>query len=213
MPTTRVILAEDHKIVAEALRVLLAEHFQLLAVVHDGRALVEATERLLPDVIVTDISMPLLNGLEAIKQLMQRRPRTKVVVLTMHKDRALAGNAFRAGVCGYVLKVAPPEELVRAIQHAAEGRRYVTSLITDDLPTLLTEAAASPPKDDAPLTARQREVLQLIAEGRTMKEAAAILHISPRTAESHKYEIMHVLGVRTTAELVQCAVRMKLIAE
>jgi len=103
LPTTRVILAEDHKIVAEALRVLLAEHFQLLAVVHDGRALVEATERLLPDVIVTDISMPLLNGLEAIKQLMQRRPRTKVVVLTMHKDRALAGNAFRAGVCGYVL--------------------------------------------------------------------------------------------------------------
>ena len=109
--------------------------------------------------------------------------------------------------------MAPPEELVRAIQHAAEGRRYVTSLITDDLPTLLTEAVASPPKDDAPLTARQREVLQLIAEGRTMKEAAAILHISPRTAESHKYEIMHVLGVRTTAELVQCAVRMKLIAE
>jgi len=156
--------------------------------------------------------MPLLNGLDAIRQLLERRPRTRVVVLTMHKDRYLAAEAFRAGVCGYVLKVSPAEELVSAIREAAEGRVYVTSLITSDLDTLLIEAGRSPVERQTPLTPRQREVLQLIAEGRTMKEAAAILNISPRTAESHKYEIMQVLGVQTTAELVQCAMRMKLVA-
>ncbi len=212
MPRTRVLLAEDHTVVAEALRVLLTEHFELVDVVHDGRALLQATEQFLPDVIVSDISMPLLNGLDAIRQLLERRPRTRVVVLTMHKDRYLAAEAFRAGVCGYVLKVSPAEELVNAIREAAEGRAYVTSLITNDLDTLLIDAGRSPAETKTPLTPRQREVLQLIAEGRTMKEAAAILNISPRTAESHKYEIMQVLGVQTTAELVQCAMRMKLVA-
>jgi len=207
-----VLLAEDHTVVAEALRVLLTEHFELVDVVHDGRALLQATEQFLPDVIVSDISMPLLNGLDAIRQLLERRPRTRVVVLTMHKDRYLAAEAFRAGVCGYVLKVSPAEELVNAIREAAEGRAYVTSLITNDLDTLLIDAGRSPAETKTPLTPRQREVLQLIAEGRTMKEAAAILNISPRTAESHKYEIMQVLGVQTTAELVQCAMRMKLVA-
>ncbi len=212
MPRTRVLLAEDHTVVAEALRVLLTEHFELVDVVHDGRALLQATEQFLPDVIVSDISMPLLNGLDAIRQLLERRPRTRVVVLTMHKDRYLAAEAFRAGVCGYVLKVSPAEELVNAIREAAEGRAYVTSLITNDLDTLLIDAGRSPAETKTPLTPRQREVLQLIAEGRTMKETAAILNISPRTAESHKYEIMQVLGVQTTAELVQCAMRMKLVA-
>ena len=213
MPRTRVLLAEDHTVVAEALRVLLTEHFELVDVVHDGRALLQASEQFLPDVIVSDISMPMLNGLDAIRQLLERRPRTRVVILTMHKDRYLATEAFRAGVCGYVLKVSPAEELVSAIRAAAEGRAYVTSLITNDLDTLLVEAGRSPAETKMPLTPRQREVLQLIAEGRTMKEAAAILNISPRTAESHKYEIMQVLGVQTTAELVQWAMRMKLVAD
>src|SRR5437868_12008869 len=133
MPKTRVILAEDHKVVAEALGELLTGHFDLVAVVHDGRALVQQTEQLRPDVIVTDISMPLLNGLDAIRQLLERRPRTKVVVLTMHRDRHLAAEAFRSGVCGYVLKVSPAAELVSAIQEAAKGRAYVTSLVTNDL--------------------------------------------------------------------------------
>jgi DNA-binding NarL/FixJ family response regulator len=213
MPRPKVLLAEDHKVVAEALRELLADCFELVAVVHDGRALVKATEELCPDVIVTDISMPLLNGLDAIRQLLERRPRTRVVVLTMHQDRYLAAEAFRSGVCGYVLKVSPAEELVSAIREAAEGRAYVSSLITDDLDTLLIEAGRGAAGKQTPLTPRQREVLQLIAEGRTMKEAAAILNISPRTAESHKYEIMQALGVQTIAELVQCAIRMKLIPE
>jgi DNA-binding NarL/FixJ family response regulator len=211
MPKTRVLLADDHTLVAEALKSLLAEPFDLVGVVHDGRALVEAAEKLRPDVIVTDISMPLLNGLEAVRQLRERQPETRIIVLTMHRDTHLAASAFRAGVSGYLLKISPSEELVKAIREVAQGRSYVTSLLAKDLINLLMDTA--PRENEAPLTARQREVLQLIAEGRTMKEVAGLLNISPRTAESHKYDIMQALSVRTTAELVQCAVRMKLVGE
>ena len=212
MPKTRVLLADDHTLVAEALKSLLAEPFDLVGVVHDGRALVEAAEKLRPDVIVTDISMPLLNGLEAVRQLRERRPETRIIVLTMHRDTHLAASAFRAGVSGYLLKISPSEELVKAIREVAQGRSYVTTLLAKDLINLLMDPATTR-ENEAPLTARQREVLQLIAEGRTMKEVAGLLNISPRTAESHKYDIMQALSVRTTAELVQCAVRMKLVGE
>lgn len=213
MLKTTVLLADDHAVVAEGLRSLLKDSFELVGVVHDGRALLEAAERLRPDVIVTDISMPLMNGLEAIRQIRSRRPDAKVLVLTMHRDTHLAAEAFRAGVSGYVLKVSPGDELISAIQEVALGRSYVTSLLAKDLITLLIEARSPAQEDGSALTPRQREVLQLIAEGRTMKEVASILNISPRTAESHKYEMMEVLGVRTTAELVQYAMRIKLIAE
>jgi len=212
MPKTRVLLADDHTLVAEALKSLLAEPFDLVGVVHDGRALVEAAEKLRPDVIVTDISMPLLNGLEAVRQLRERRPETRIIVLTMHRDTHLAASAFRAGVSGYLLKISPSEELVTAIREVAQGRSYVTTLLAKDLINLLMDPATTR-ENEAPLTARQREVLQLIAEGRTMKEVAGLLNISPRTAESHKYDIMQALSVRTTAELVQCAIRMKLVGE
>ena len=212
MPKTRVLLADDHTLVAEALKSLLAEPFDLVGVVHDGRALVEAAEKLRPDVIVTDISMPLLNGLEAVRQLRERQPETRIIVLTMHRDTHLAASAFRAGVSGYLLKISPSEELVKAIREVAQGRSYVTTLLAKDLINLLMDPATTR-ENEAPLTARQREVLQLIAEGRTMKEVAGLLNISPRTAESHKYDIMQALSVRTTAELVQCAVRMKLVGE
>ncbi len=210
MPKVKVLIAEDHTVVAEGLEALLRDEFDLVGIVHDGRALLDAVESLHPDVIVTDISMPLLNGLDAIRQIRSRRPDAKVVVLTMHREAELAADAFRAGASGYVLKVSPGEELMAAIRHAAEGRAYVTSLLAKDLITLLIEAGNVPPRDGEPLTPRQREVLQLIAEGRTMKEAAAILHISPRTAESHKYEIMQTLGVKTTAGLIQYAIRSKM---
>ena len=213
MPRTRVLLADDHAIVAEGLEALLKVSFDLVGVVHDGRALVEAAEKLRPDVIVTDISMPLLNGLEAIRQIRARRPEAKIVVLTMHQEPQLAADAFRAGASGYLLKVSPGEELIAAIGQVALGRAYVTTLLAKDLITLLLEAAREADAGESPLTPRQREVLQLIAEGRTMKEVASILHISPRTAESHKYEIMQTLGVDTTAALVQYAVRSKLVAE
>ena len=213
MPLARVLLADDHPVVAQGLAALLKESFELVGVVHDGRALVEAAEKFRPDVVVTDVSMPLLNGLDAIRRIRTRLPNTKVIVLTMHRETQLAVDAFRAGAAGYMLKVSPVEELITAIQQVAQGRVYVTTLLSKDLITLLLEAGGQPKAGESPLTARQREVLQLIAEGRTMKEVASILKISPRTAESHKYEIMQALGVQTTAELIQYAMRTKLIAE
>jgi DNA-binding NarL/FixJ family response regulator len=212
MPRIKVLIADDHAVVAEGLQALLRDTFDLVGTVHDGRALLEAVEQLRPDVIVTDISMPLLNGLDAIRQIRARNADAKVVVLTMHRETELAADAFRAGASGYLLKVSPGEELITAIRHAAQGRAYVTSLLAKDLITLLIEAGKAPAAEGSPLTPRQREVLQLIAEGRTMKEVAGILHISPRTAESHKYEIMQALGVKTTADLIQYAIRTKMAA-
>jgi DNA-binding NarL/FixJ family response regulator len=212
MPKTRVLLADDHTLVAEGLKSLLKDIFDLVGVVHDGRALLEAAEQLRPDVIVTDISMPLLNGLDAVKQIRARHPETRVIILTMHRDTHLAASAFRAGVSGYLLKISPGEELVKAIREVAQGRSYVTTLLAKDLINLLMDNS-TPRENESPLTPRQREVLQLIAEGRTMKEVAGLLNISPRTAESHKYDIMQALSVQTTAELIQCAMRMRLVGE
>jgi len=212
MPRTRLLLADDHAVVAQGLEALLKDSFELVGIVHDGRSLLDAVEELRPDVVVTDISMPLLNGIDAIRQIRERRPNTRVVVLTMHRETQLAIDAFRAGASGYMLKVSPAEELITAIQQVAQARAYVTTLLSKDLITVLLEAGGRQAAG-SPLTPRQREVLQLVAEGKTMKEVAAILEISPRTAESHKYEIMQALGVQTTAELVQCAVRLKLVGE
>jgi DNA-binding NarL/FixJ family response regulator len=213
MPKTTVLLADDHTVVADGLEALLRDSFDLVGVVNDGRALLEAEERLHPDVILTDISMPLLNGLDAVRQIRTRRRDARIIVLTMHQETQLAVEAFRAGVSGYLLKISPGEELIEAIQQVAQGKAYVTSLLAKDLISLLIESRSAASGDTSPLTPRQREVLQLVAEGRTMKEVAAILKISPRTAESHKYEIMQVLGAQTTAELIQYAIRNKLIAE
>jgi DNA-binding NarL/FixJ family response regulator len=212
MPRTRVLLADDHAVVAQGLAALLEDTFDLAGVVHDGRALLAAVETLRPDVVVSDISMPLLNGLDAVRQIRMRHPHVKVIILTMHRETQLAVDAFRAGASGYVLKVSPGEELITAIEQVALGRSYVTTLLAKDLITLLLEAGKESPAG-TPLTPRQREVLQLVAEGRTMKEVASILNISPRTAETHKYEIMRVLGVDTTAGLIQYAIQMKLVAE
>lgn len=213
MPRTRVLLAEDHTVVAEGLQALLKDAFELAGAAHDGRELVKLAAELRPDVIVTDVTMPLLNGLEAIRQIKAKQPGAKIVVLTMHRDTEMAVEAIRAGATGYMLKVSPSEELITAIKEVARGRVYVTTLLSKDLITLLMEAGSKPEAEGSRLTARQREVLQLVAEGRTMKEVATALQISPRTAESHKYDIMQALGVDTTAELVQYAVRNKLIGE
>ena len=211
-PTT-VLLADDHAVVAEGLAALLRESFTLVATVKDGRELLAASEKYKPDVIVTDISMPLLNGLDAIRQIRSKRPDAKIVVLTMHADRDLAVEAFRGGASGYVLKTSPGEELLTAIRTVAQGRVFLTSLIAKDMIDVLLEANQEPKAGGSKLTPRQREVLQLIAEGRTMKEVAGVLLISPRTAESHKYEMMQLLGVTTTAGLIQHAIRMKLVQE
>jgi DNA-binding NarL/FixJ family response regulator len=207
-----VLLADDHTIVAEGLKSLLKEEFDLVGAVGDGRSLVEAAKRLRPDVIVTDISMPLLNGLDAVRQLRKDGVRAKVIFLTMHADERLVTEAFRAGASGYLLKQSAGEELISAIEEALEGRLYLTPLFRKDLIRVVAEAAGR--ADESPSekpTPRQREVLKLIAEGRTMKEVAAILNISRRTAESHKYDMMRELEVETTAELIQYAIKIGLV--
>lgn len=214
MALTRVLLADDHTMFVEGLLALLKDSFDVIGVVHDGRELLKAVANLRPQVVVADISMPMLNGVDAVRQIVGIRPETKVVMLTMHAEPELAVEAFRAGAVGYLLKTSPGEELINAIQEVSKGRAYLTPLIAKDLISVLIEAR-TPQNPDTPetrLTARQREVLQLIAEGKTMKEIASILQISPRTAESHKYEMMDVLGVSTTAELIQHAIRLKLVS-
>jgi DNA-binding NarL/FixJ family response regulator len=208
---TTVLLADDHAIVVEGLEALLKDSFDLVGLVNDGRALVKDATRLKPDVVVTDISMPLLNGLDAIQQLRTRQCRSKIIVLTMHREAQMAVHAFRAGASGYLLKDCAGEELSTAIHEVMRDRVYVTPLIAKELIKLVIEPRALPENSSASLTQRQREVLQLVAEGRTMKEIAHILQISSRTAESHKYEAMEVLGVHTTAELIQYAVRQNLV--
>jgi DNA-binding NarL/FixJ family response regulator len=210
LPT--VLLAEDHAIVAEGLEALLKDRFELVGTVNDGRALVAAADRLRPDVIVTDISMPLLNGLDAVRKVKAKLPKTKVVVLTMHGDPQLAVQAFRAGASAYLLKISSGEELVKAIDEALQGRVHLSSLISKDLITVLLEAKRDPAGGKSQLTPRQREVLQLIAEGRTMKDIASIMNISQRTVETHKYAMMETLGVDTTAGLIQYALRLKLVS-
>jgi len=209
--TTTVLLADDHAVVAEGLASLLRESFTLVGCVRDGRELLAASEQLRPDVIVTDLSMPSLNGLDAIRRIKASRPDAKMIVLTMHADPDLAVQAFRAGASGYVLKTSPADELLTAIRTVMEGRVFLTSLIARDIIEVLLEANQEPKAAGARLTPRQREVLQLIAEGRTMKEVAGLLQISPRTAESHKYEMMQLLGAPTTAALIQYAIRMRLV--
>lgn len=212
MTKTKVLLADDHTIVAEGLRSLLEGEFELVGSVSDGRALLEAARNLNPDVIVADISMPLLNGLDAARQLKRDGATAKIVFLTMHAEAQLAAEAFRAGASGYLLKSSAGEELIAAIHEVTKGRAYVTPLITKDVLSFLIGAARQPEQPAIKLTPRQREVLQLVAEGRTMKEIASILNISTRTVESHKYEMMETLGVQTNAELVQYAIKLGLVS-
>jgi DNA-binding NarL/FixJ family response regulator len=212
MSKTRVLLADDHTIVAEGLRSLLEGEFEFVGTVGDGRALLDAARNLKPDVIVADISMPLLNGLDAARQLKRDGVAAKIVFLTMHSEAQLAAEAFRAGASGYVLKSSAGEELIAAIHEVAKGRAYVTPLITKDILSFLMGAARQGRQPAVKLTPRQREVLQLVAEGRTMKEVASILNISARTVESHKYDMMESLGVQTNAELVQYAIKIGLVS-
>jgi DNA-binding NarL/FixJ family response regulator len=211
MSQPRVLLADDHTIVAEGLRSLLEDEFVFVGVVSDGRALLDAARKLEPDVIVADISMPLLNGLDAARQLKRDGSAAKIIFLTMHAEAQLAAEAFRAGASGYLLKSSAGEELITAIHEVVKGRAYVTPLITKDVLNFLMGAGRQPDHPSIKLTPRQREVLQLVAEGRTMKEIASVLNISTRTVESHKYEMMEAIGVQTNAELVQYAIKIGLV--
>src|SRR5918993_1391142 len=208
MARPRILLADDHELLLGAFEKLLSEEFDVVGQVTDGRALVAAAARLNPDVVVLDISMPLLNGLEAARQIRQKNKQVKLVFVTMVEDPDLASEAFRIGAVGYLLKRSAASELSTAIREVVNGRSYVTPLITNDLIGSLLHPEA--PRARA-LTPRQREVLQLLAEGRTMKEIATVLNISPRTVAFHKYEMMVQLKVATTAELVQYAVKNHIV--
>jgi len=207
MSRPKILLADDHKMFAQGLKSLLQDEFELLATVENGQALVDAAIRLAPDVIVVDISMPLLNGFDAVRELKKEGTSAKIIFLTMHSDMGLVLEALRCGASGYVLKQSAGEELISAITQVFEGKTYLPQLVGDESDQSLDESAS--PRLN--LTPRQREVLRLIAQGRTMKEIAALLGISTRTAESHKYEMMGGLGIKTTAELVQYAVKLGLI--
>jgi RNA polymerase sigma factor (sigma-70 family) len=207
MKRARVLLADDHKIVTEGLRSVLEPEFELVGIVEDGRALVATAKELDPDVVVADISMPLLNGIEAVQQLKKADSRAKVIFLTMHPDVTYATRAFEAGATGYVLKHSAPSELLTAIREALRGRTYITPMIAQDLMQAYKGVSQRRQKAAPKLTPRQREVLQLVAEGLSAKEIASLLNISARTVEFHKYRIMEDLNLRTNAELIQYAIK------
>jgi DNA-binding NarL/FixJ family response regulator len=199
----RILLADDHVVVIEGLQKLLEPHFDVVGTVEDGRALLEAAPRLRPDVILVDVSMPLLNGIDAARQLRRTVPQAKIVFLSMHADPVYVTKAFQAGAAGYLLKRSAASELVSAIQEVLKDRFYVTPLVAKEV---IGDFIRQKPPPSPRLTHRQREVLQLTAEGKSLKEIGAILGISIKTVESHKSRIMEELGVRTTAELTKYAI-------
>jgi DNA-binding NarL/FixJ family response regulator len=207
MKKPRVLLADDHKIVLEGLRGLLSEEFDLVGEAANGQQLIERARELQPDVIVADVSMPLLNGIDAVRKMREEGGLAKVVFLTMHPDVVYATRALDAGASGYVLKHSASDELVEAIRVALRGGTYLSPQVRNPAVTELMDESRRHVKDTIELTGRQREVLQLLAEGKSAKEIGGLLGISARTVETHKYKIMDDLGLKTSAELVQYAVK------
>jgi DNA-binding NarL/FixJ family response regulator len=203
----RVLLADDHLLVAEALKSLLSSEFDLAGVVEDGRALVEAAGKLRPDVIVADVAMPHLNGIDALVRLRKSGSRVPVVFLTMHRDVTFARRALDAGASGFVLKHSASVELITAIRAALAGRTYLTPQLAGEVLDAMKQGPGKRQDPVVSLTPRQREVLQLLSEGRSAKEIASSLSISARTVEFHKYQMMERLGIRTGAELVHFAIK------
>jgi DNA-binding NarL/FixJ family response regulator len=212
MKKPRVLLADDHKIVIEGLKNLLSDEFEIVGTVEDGRALVEKASTLYPDVIVADISMPQLNGIEAARQIKKTDKNIKIVFLTMHPDATYAANAFEAGASGFVLKHSASSELIRAIREAVKGRTYVTPLIAGDLIRAYQEGGSPEKNLFKKISPRQREIVQLFAEGKSAKEIASILNISSKTVEFHKYRMMETLNIKTTAELLRYAIKHGIIS-
>ena len=211
MKRTRVILADDHTLMLEALKTLLESEFDVVGVFPDGLSLVETAPALSPNVIVLDVGMPKMNGLLAGQRLKQLMPFVKLIYLTMNHDPDVAAQAFRLGASGFLLKNSAATELVRAIREAARGGSYVTPLMTKDMVGSFVQNFKHR-KEPRDLTLRQKEVLQLLVEGRSMKEAAFILNISPRTVAFHKYTMMEHLSLRSSAELIQYAMRNSVTA-
>ncbi|HUD14517.1 MAG TPA: response regulator transcription factor [Terracidiphilus sp.] len=212
MKRSKVFIADDHSMVIDGLRGLLEPEFEVVGAVNDGRAVLPEVRKLQPDVVVIDISMPLLNGLDCTRQLRDAGCTAKILILTMHPDATLAQEALAAGASGYLLKSSPGSELKGALRDVLQGRTYLSPGVTRDAVGTMGRMTSIHEDVWAHLTPRQREVLQLLAEGKSHKEVAHILNISVKTAEYHKYAILDKLGLKTNAELVQYAVRHGIIA-
>jgi DNA-binding NarL/FixJ family response regulator len=207
----RLLIVDDHRMFAEALRGLLAGAYELLEIVEDGTAMVEAALRLRPDAIVADISMPGMNGLEALVQLRRMQPEARVVFLTMHNDVAYARRAIAAGARGFVLKHSAAAELQLALRSVLDGKVFITSALAGEVVPGATDPSA-PADPVSAITPRQREILQLVADGQSAKQVAARLGISVRTVEFHKYAVMEAVGARNTAELIRFASRHGIVS-
>jgi DNA-binding NarL/FixJ family response regulator len=207
----RIMIADDHTLVAEACKKLLETEYEVVATVGDGRALVRVAATLKPQVIVIDIGMPLLNGLDAARQIKQFMSSVKLVFLTMNTDADLAAEAFRRGASAYLLKTSAASELVVAVREVLKGKSYLSPAIAKDTVDFLLRQDKQLVEEGQRLTERQREVLQLIAEGKSMKEVAGVLNLTPRTVAFHKYRIMEVLNAKNNAQLVQYAIKYHLI--
>jgi DNA-binding NarL/FixJ family response regulator len=205
----RILLADDHTLVVEASKKLLEPEFEVVGTVGDGRALLRLAPELQPDVVLVDLNMPLLNGLDASEQLKQLMPKVKIIVLTMNEDAEIAAETLQKWASGYLLKKSAGSELLKAVRDVLVGLKYVTPAMK----TELAEMAAREPRSESSrvLTARQREVLQLLVEGHTMKEAAAILHVTARTVAFHKYRIMRDFGLENNSELLRFAMKQKVV--
>ena len=211
MNPQRILLADDHAIILEGLRRILEPHFEVVGEVSDGRALVDAAAKLQPSIIVADISMPLLNGIDAARQIRKFDQKVKIVFLTMHPDVTYASEALAAGGSGYVLKSSAGTEIVDAIREALAGKTFITPSIDKVLVMAHMDRAGHARDADSDLTKRQREVLQLLGEGKSLKETAGILNISIRTVEFHKYQVMKHLGIRSNAELTKYAIKLGIV--
>jgi DNA-binding NarL/FixJ family response regulator len=205
MNRPRILLADDHTLVLDGFRKLLEDQCEIVGVAEDGRTLIRKAQELQPDIVTLDISMPHLNGVDAARKLKRILPRIKLIFVTMHADPAYVNEAFKAGASGYLLKRSAGSELLQAIQAAMDGQWYVTPLVAKGLVKSVITGDRPAVLKDEPLTARQREVLQLVAEGMTVKEVASTLNISPKTVEFHKSQIMALLDLHTTAELTKYA--------
>ncbi len=205
MGRLRILIADDHTLLVEAFVKLLEPKFEVVGTAEDGRALLTEAQRLKPDIILADISMPRLNGLDAVHQIKQTWPEARLIFLTVNEDPDLVAEAFRMGASGYLLKNCSASELFRAIQQVSLGRAYVTPMVAQGMLESFVQQPEG--REVSKLTTRQREILQLLAEGKSMKQVAAVLNVAPRTVAFHKYRIMKRLGLTNNAELIHLAIR------
>jgi DNA-binding NarL/FixJ family response regulator len=205
----KVMLADDHTMLVEAFRKLLEPHCEIVGTVSDGRALLQTAVELNPKIIILDIGMPLMNGLEAGKRLKERMPGVKLIYLTMNEDPDLAVEAMRSGASGYLLKSSAATELIGAIQMALKGKSYVTPQVAREMQKAFINNPGAKKRAEV-LSPRQREVVQLLAEGKSMKQIAGILNVTPRTVAFHKYRVMEALHLDSTAQLIQFAIKSRI---